>query len=485
MENKVYPAYPVLIVDDEQNFLNSLDFELQSAGLNNVECCVDSREVLGKLRSKKYSVVLLDLLMPHITGDELLPQIVEEFPELPVIVVTAFIDNETIIHCLKNGAFDCHTKPINTRELIRTIQDTLDLKDVYQKIIPLKKELYSKPPHNMNYFPNFITDSPVMQSVYQHIGLIAFTSKPVLIEGEAGTGKEFLAQEIHKLSFRKGKYIPIDITGMDDQLFNLVLFGCKKNAWPGIKNDMTGLIQEADGGTLFVNEISILSLESQSKLLRILQDREYFPIGDNTPRPVNVRLVVAAEKKIDTLVKVGSFHSAFYECLKPNVIHLIPLRERRGDIQLLIHHFLEEAAFKNGIVSYNFPEELYSILDRYNFPGNIGEIKRMAQAVMSREQTGAFPLDVFLMKAQKRIEETLEAPDESIYPSEEKPSPYRIIFRGALPKLEELESAYWEEINKRSGGQHGRAAKMAGISKKRIHHIRYWSKINAKKEKEK
>ncbi|MCU0286268.1 MAG: response regulator, partial [Acidobacteria bacterium] len=196
MKQTLFPEFPVLVVDDEKNFLNSIDFELRSHGITHVECCQDSRNIMTLLKSKKYSVVLLDFLMPYITGDELLPQIVDAFPELPVIVVTAFPDNETSIKCLKKGAFDCHTKPIDTKELIHIMRDAWDLKDIHKEIIQSKKEFFSEHPSNLRRFPNLLTGNQEMQRVIHDIGLIAFSSQPALIVGETGVGKKFLAQEM-------------------------------------------------------------------------------------------------------------------------------------------------------------------------------------------------------------------------------------------------------------------------------------------------
>lgn len=469
MKQTLFPEFPVLVVDDEKNFLNSIDFELRSHGITHVECCQDSLDVMARLKSKKYSVVLLDLLMPHITGDELLPQIVEAFPEIPVIIVTAFPDNETSTKCLKKGAFDYYTKPIDTLELIRTIRDAWDLTNIHTEIIQSKKELFSDTPNQLiqlRSFPNLLTGSQEMQTIIQDIGLIAFTSQPVLLLGETGVGKEFLAREIHKQSRRKGKFVPINTTGLDDELFTTTLFGYKKGAFPNAVKDVDGLVDDARGGTLFLNEISPLAIESQSKLLRLLQNREYFPLGSSEPKPANVRVVAASAKNFSALFQVGAIHQGLYTRLKTHEINIPPLRERKEDIPLLVNHFLREAAKSNGITPPSLPAQLFPVLEKYDFPGNIGELKHMIAEAVVRYKSGMLPLDVFLLRAQKNIDLNIEPTDNEIYPKEEIPAHDKIIFRGAVPTFSEMEAIYLDEIMKRSGGDYSKAARLADLTQK-------------------
>jgi DNA-binding NtrC family response regulator len=414
MKQTLFPEFPVLVVDDEKNFLNSIYFELRCHGITNVECCQDSCNVMALLKSKRYSVILLDILMPHITGDELLPQIVNAFPELPVIVVTAFADNETATKYLKKGAFDYHTKPIDIKELIHTIQDAWDLRNIHKEIIQSKKELFSGPANHLRSFPNLLTDSQEMQTIYMDIGLIAFTSRPVLILGEPGVGKEFMAREIHKQSLRKGKFLSINTVGLDDEFFTTTLFGYKKGAFAGAYKDTEGLIEEAQGGTLYLNEISVLAIESQSKLLRLLQNREYFPLGASEPKPTNVRIVAASNKNLSVLLQVGAIHLGLYTRLKPHEIYIPPLRERKEDIRLLFIYFLEVIAEKNDITPPSLPAELFPLLEKYDFPGNIDELKHLVAEAVARYNTDMLPLDVFLLRTQKSIDLNIEPLDKAI-----------------------------------------------------------------------
>jgi len=392
MERDLFPELPILMVDDEKHFLNSLDFELRSKGFTNVLCCLDSRDVMPKLKERRYSAVLLDISMPHISGDELLPDIVAEYPEIPVIIITAFPDAKTAKDCMEKGAFDCLTKPIETRELIRTIHDTLDLKDTHKDIILHKKKLFSNTPSRDKIFPDVISCCREMDSICQTIGLAGFTSRPVLIGGETGVGKEFLAREIHNQSHRRGKFIPFDTTGLNDEEFSHLLFGYKKITSHGAEVVIEGKLEDARKGTLFIKEIGNLSLESQVKLLRLLQNREYYPEGSRTLKSSRARIVAATVKNLSASIQIGAFRNDLYNHLKTHKIHLPPLRERKEDIPLLVEHFLE----KTGLKKTALPRELLPLLHKYDFPGNVGELKKMVYDAVSRCESGFLSLDTFL-----------------------------------------------------------------------------------------
>jgi DNA-binding NtrC family response regulator len=401
MGKKLFPELPILMVDDEKHFLNSLDFELRSKGITNVECCQDSRDVMPKIKERKYSVILLDVLMPYISGDELLPDIVAKYPDIPVIVITAFPDAKTARDCMEKGAFECLTKPIDTRELIRTIHETLDLKDTHKEIILHKKQLFSDNSCKEKSLPNVITCCKEMLSICQTIGLVAFTSRPVLVMGETGVGKEFLAREIHKQSHRRGKFIPFDTTGLNNELFTSLLFGYRKKISNGSLALIEGKMEEARNGTLFIKEIGNLSLESQAKLFRVLQDREYYPVGSNTLKSSRARIIAATTRNFSALIQIGDFRYDLYNHLKAHEIHIPPLRERKEDIPLLVDHFLGKASVKAGIEKPALPSDLLPLLEKYNFPGNVGELKKMVNDAVSSHKSGILSTDAFFKSTKK------------------------------------------------------------------------------------
>jgi len=252
MDQELFPELPLLVVDDERDFLNSLDYSLRSNGITNVECCRDSRDVMPRLKEKKFAVILLDLLMPDISGEELLPDIVEQYPEIPVIIVTAHADTELARECMQKGAINYLMKPFETKDLVRKIKDALYLKDFQKEIITLKKAVFSDNFQKPKIFPDITSRSEKMHKIFQDIVLNAVNSTPILVQGEAGVGKKFLAMEIHKQSHRQGKFIEFNTAGMDDNSFAHILLDQKK-----------GLLEEARDGTLLLNEIANLPVQSQ------------------------------------------------------------------------------------------------------------------------------------------------------------------------------------------------------------------------------
>lgn len=481
MGDKLFPDLPILVVDDEKNFLNSIDFEMRSHRITNVECCQDSREVMPLLKKKKYSVILLDLLMPGINGKELLSKIVDEYPEIPVIIITALPETDTkkTVDYMKVGAFDCLRKPLEITEIIETIRDALGLKGVYKKITYLKKDLFSSNPRKVKSFPNIISQSDKMQAIFQTIGLIAVTSKPVLIRGEVGVGKEFVAREIHKQSYRKGKFIPFDLSGLDDVLFSETMFGHKRGGFPGTEKE--GLVAEAKGGTLYLYDIADLHIQSQLKLLKLIRERQYCPVGSDKSIATNARIVVASIDNLSTLSKIGTFRQDLYNLLETHDIYIPPLREHREDIPSIVDYFLKKAAEENGIKEPGVPDELFEILETHDFPLNISELKRMIYEAVNRFKADILPLDVFLKNIKSNIH--LEKQTFNSVSSNDKISAHnKIIFRSAIPTFSEMEAIYMDEILKRAKGDRSIAARLAGLKKNtfssRLKKIRKQEKIN-------
>jgi DNA-binding NtrC family response regulator len=403
MGKELFPERPILMVDDEKNILNPLDFELRSHGITNVECCQDSRDVMPNLKKKKYSLILLDILMPHISGDELLPDIVADYPDIPVIVITAYPDAKTAKDCMEKGAFECLTKPIDIGELIRTIHETLDLKDAHKEIILHKKQLFSNTLIKDRSFPNIITRSKDMLLICKTIGLVAFTSRPVLVMGKTGVGKEFLAREIHEQSQRKGKFIPFDTTGLNDYEFARFMFGYRTTLSQGAAAIIEGDLEKTGKGTLFIKEIGDLSIESQSRLLRVLQNREYCPVGSDKLKPSRARIVAGTAKNLSALIQTGAFRYDLYNHLKAHEIYIPPLRERKEDIPLLVDYFLGKAAKETGIEKPALAGEVLPMLEKYHFPGNVGELKKMVNNAVSRRQSGILSVDDFFRGTKKEV----------------------------------------------------------------------------------
>ena len=281
MGSRVYPKFPILIVDDEENFLLSAELALNSNGINNLITEVDSSKVMDLLKGTEFSLIILDINMPNIKGTELLPLIVEKYPDIPVIIITAINDVENAVSCIKAGAFNYILKPVDSTRLATTVKGGLNLREIKNENRILKRYLLKDELENPEVFNEIVTKSPALRAIFKYSEAISKTQLPVLITGETGVGKELIAKAIHTLSGRTGELVSINVAGLDDNLFSDTLFGHKKGAYTGSDTERKGLIERAEGGTLFLDEIGDLSPESQVKLLRLLQEGSYYPLGSD------------------------------------------------------------------------------------------------------------------------------------------------------------------------------------------------------------
>ncbi len=282
MEKLLFPGESILVVDDETHFLKSVEFILRYDGINNITLCNDSREVMPLLKTQRFSLILLDLLMPHITGYQLLPEITSDFPDITVIIITAENRIEKAVECIKSGAYDFIVKPVNENRLLVTVKNIIKLNEIQKENLGLKRHFDSDFLENPAAFEEIITRSTKIRSLFQYVEAIAGTSLPVLLTGETGTGKELLARAIHRISGRKGKFVALNIAGEDKAVVSDTLFGHSKGGFTGAVDSRKGLIESATGGTMFLDEIGDLSVEVQTKLLRVHQERKYYPIGSYT-----------------------------------------------------------------------------------------------------------------------------------------------------------------------------------------------------------
>jgi DNA-binding NtrC family response regulator len=395
MKVSLYPSLPVLMVDDEAQALDSFETALLLASINNIIRCQDSREVMLLLYSQEIEVMLLDLSMPHISGEELLSLVTKDFPEVPVIIITGSNDVETAVGCMKSGAFDYMVKPVEKSRLISGVKRAIELRELQRENRLLKAHVLSGEMEHPEAFSEIITDSGTMRSIFQYIEAISNTPQPVLITGETGVGKELAARAIHKLSNRKGDFVPVNVAGLDDNIFADTLFGHKKGAFTGADQPRSGMIEQASGGTLFLDEIGDLSPASQVKLLRLLQDGEFFPLGSDIVKHSDARVVVATNQNLQTLQESGKFRKDLYYRLRAHHIHIPSLRDRYEDLPVLVDHFLEKASKALGKEKPSPPEELSSLLATYPFPGNVRELESMIFDVAASCKSEKLPLEPF------------------------------------------------------------------------------------------
>ena len=457
------PHRPVLLVDDEEQSLTSFEMALRSVSLNNFIRCLDSRDVIPLLTEQEAEIVLLDLRMPYIAGDELLPAIISDFPEIPVIIITGANDVETAVKCMKLGAFDYMVKPVERSRLIGGVKRALDLRELQRENRLLKAQVLSDKLEHPEVFSEIVTCSARMRSIFQYVEAIAASPRPLLITGETGVGKELVARAVHRLSRRKGAFVPVNVAGLDDNVFADTLFGHKKGAFTGAEQARGGMLEQAAGGTLFLDEIGDLSHASQVKLLRLLQDGEYFPLGSDLAKRSDARIVVATNQDLNTLQTSGRFRKDLYYRLCDHHLHIPPLRERMKDLPLLLNHFLEKASTTLGKSRPTPPEELLTLLSTYHFPGNIREMESMVFDSVSSHRSGKLSMDLF----KSHIFQKPPAPEKE-RPQQVQREGVSVSFSDRLPTLKELEQNLVDEAMRRAGGNQSIAALSLGITRQAL-----------------
>jgi len=395
MKASLYPSLPLFMVDDEAQALDSFETALLLASINNIIRCQDSREVMGLLSSQEIEVMLLDLSMPHVSGEELLPLVTKNFPEVPVIIITGSNDVETAVTCMKLGAFDYMVKPVEKSRLISGVKRAIEIRELQRENQLLRAHVLSDQLEHPEAFSEIVTNQGTMRSIFQYIEAISISPQPVLITGETGVGKELVAKAIHTLSNRKGNFVSVNVAGLDDNVFADTLFGHKKGAFTGADQARAGFIEQASGGTLFLDEIGDLSSTSQVKLLRLLQEGEFLPLGSDIVKHSDARIVVATNQDLHALQESGKFRKDLYYRLRAHHIHIPPLRERYEDLPILVDHFLDKASKTLAKEKPTPSADLFSLLISYPFPGNIRELASMIFDAVASHKSGKLSSDDF------------------------------------------------------------------------------------------
>ncbi len=468
-----FSALPILLVDDEQNILVSSESVLRFAGIREVRTLDDSRQVLPLLQKDKIGVIVLDLFMPFVSGKELLAAIIREYPEIPLIVMTAADEVETAVECMKGGAFDYLVKPVENSRLISSVKRAMEIRSLKNQVTQLRDHLLTNRIKRPEAFSSIVTASPKMSAVFQYCEVIAESQQPVIIMGETGTGKELIAKAIHDLSGVRGKFVPVNIAGLDDHMFSDTLFGHKKGAFTGALQARSGLITQAAGGTLFLDEIGDLSELSQVKLLRLLQEQEYYPVGSDIPMVSDARIVAATNRDLREMTAAKTFRNDLYFRLCSHQVMLPPLRERREDIPLLLDFFLNTAAkiFRKSTPGY--PPALVTLLSSYDFPGNIREMKSMVFDAVARHVSGVLSLERF-----REVIGTRPAPAGGDSLLAERLNEWLMQSGGRFPKVREVEELLIDEAMKLTKGNQGIAASLLGFTRQTLN-----KRLKVRKEK--
>lgn len=453
----LYPSMPILLVDDEAQWLESFSFTLEyNAGINNVVCCQQSDQVMNLLQQQEVSMIILDMTMPPPTGEDLLPQITQNYPEVPVVVLSGLNQLDTAVKCMKLGASDYFTKTTEINHLVAGLKRLLHQNELQRELKILKNGILTAGLENPEVFENIITCSPGMNSVFKYLEAVSSSSEPVLITGESGAGKELIAKAIHQLSTPEGPWVAVNVAGLDDNAFSDTLFGHVRGAFTGAERNREGMIAKANGGVVFLDEIGDLPLTAQIKLLRLLQEQEYYPLGSDTPRRVTARIVCATNCDLVQKQSEGSFRKDLYYRLCTHMVDLPPLRERREDIPLLLNYFLKLAAEGMEKRVPTCPPQLTMLLNTYHFPGNVREFRAMVFDALSQYTQGILSMEVF----RNAIGHSEQC--NSVIVTE--PEVEVTSFPEKLPTLESVACQLIDEAMERAQGNQSIAARMLGIS---------------------
>jgi len=443
----------VLVVDDNLAILNFLNvFLLQSGGFE-PKTLQDSRDAFDLLKKEKFDVLLLDMDMPHVSGLDILKYINENNINIVTIVLTGVEDVDLAISAMKCGTFDYMLKPIDEEKLLDTIHNAL--KNVQlEQIKPGETGIASRDDlKHKRIFENIITNNEEMIRIFRYVEKFAVTDNSVLIWGESGSGKELIAKAIHEISKRKDKqFIAVNAGTFAHELFSSEFFGHEKGAFTGADKDKTGFIEEANGGTLFLDEIGELSLPIQVKLLRVLQEEEFYKLGSTKNIKVDVRIIAATNKNLFDEIQNGNFRKDLFFRLNINSINLPPLRERLEDIPLLANFFLGKFNEKYQKNVKKICPSLMNCLKNYPFPGNVRELMNIINSAIIIE-TGT----ELRRTSLPHFFHTQQCCDEELN-------------NGLKPSsLQEIEKGHIRKVLNYTGGNRTKAADILGISRVNLH----------------
>ncbi len=378
----------ILIVDDEPSVLSVLSNLLKSQGFD-VQPSLGGEKAVEFLNNESFDLMLTDIRMQPINGLELLKIAKSLHPNMSVMVVTAYGSVETAVQAMKEGAFDYVTKPFKMDELMITVQRALEYRRALHENQQLKAQLDFR--HGL---ANIVAESPAMRKICNMIELVAPTDQTVLIGGESGVGKEVIAKAIHANSIRKQQnFVPINCAALPEPLLESELFGHVKGAFTGASSEKVGLFEVASGGTIFLDEIGSMSLNLQSKLLRVLQEKEIRRVGGTREIKVDPRVIAASNDDIEALIAEGKFREDLYYRLSVIPLTISPLRDRTEDIIPLAHYFLKKISDNAGVSMPELSHEVQIILEAYDWPGNVRELENAIRHGCTFAQNGVLQDD--------------------------------------------------------------------------------------------
>ena len=439
----------ILLVDDEEDILTSFQIILEDEGYT-VDTASSAVEGLEKAKQELYDLIISDMRMPEMTGEEFLKKLRTFNKITSFIVMTAYGTIQNAVECMKEGAFHYLTKPIdfNDPAVWKLIQEAVEKAQILKENQRLKEEL-----EVVKAEVDFIiTRNPLMQNIIEFIKKIALFDNTVLVYGESGVGKELIAKAIHKLSPRKDKpFIPVNCANISPDLMEAEFFGYKKGAFTGADKDSAGLIEKANGGTLFLDEIGEIPYDMQAKFLRFLETKEIRRIGEEKPRKIDVRIVAATNRNLEEMVKRGEFREDLYFRIGGFKIEIPPLRERKDDIPLLVEYFIQKFNEKYNRDVKGITPQALKVLVEYDWPGNVRQLENMIYKACMLTEPGQ-PIDV------KNIDPEIKGDSEFPLSYSEAKKQY----------MEKFMKKYLSVLLSMTNGNISKAARMANIERQSL-----------------
>ena len=437
----------LLIAEDDADMRDLLQEVLEEAGYETL-VAADGRAALAHVvrENEHIDAVVTDVRMPNLTGDELLAAIRQARPEAPVVVITAFGSVEQAVEMVKRGAFQYLTKPFQTAELLRTLEEALEGSAPQRERARLRREMPTAP-------ARIVGASRIMRELFDSIQRAGRSASTVLITGESGTGKELVARAIHEASERSGAFIAVNCAAIPAELIESELFGHTGQAFTGAKASRAGLFESADNGTIFLDEVGELPVQVQPKLLRVLQEGAIRRVGADRERNIDVRVVAATNRDLESEVSANRFREDLFWRLNVIALRVPALRERPFDIPLLVEHFISKTAERNRTEPLRVSREALAVLTAYAWPGNVRELENAI------ERAAAFSSGAEITAAD--LPERVRASGEAA----------GLVARAASRRLtlDELEREYIIETLRHTGGNKSRAAELLGLDRKTLY----------------
>ena len=435
----------MLVVDDDEGLLLSIKATLVSSGLPEPALVSDSRRVMDLVREHDFQLILLDLMMPHLSGMEVLQEIKEHSPQVECVIVSAIDDVTSAVKAMSLGASDYLVKPLNSDKLVALVNRTLEKHSVQHELQRLGSKKVFSNLKNPEAFADIIAEDEAMALIFHQVEAVAGTDYSVVISGESGTGKEMLARVIHQLSNRShAPFYAVNMASFSKTIFEDEFFGHAKGAYTDAGSDKMGFFEAAHGGTLFLDEITELDPSLQGKLLRVIEERELYRLGSTEVRNVDVRIIAATNRDINEEIVRGAFRADLYYRINMYNIKVPPLRERQRDILPIAGHFLKIHADINNKKIRSLSPELEQRLMQYSYPGNVRELENIIAAAVLQEKGETITLASTL----------------NLLPYEG-PERRRHV---ELLTLEELEKRHIEKVLEIAGGNRLKAAKILGVN---------------------